>query len=80
LDLVRNSPDLPILVVVSFQDALAGSQAKEIYDSSTNEKSHIEVYMNAGEGSQIWFSHVTFEMAKFITDWLWKQFSEVTKY
>jgi hypothetical protein len=76
LRIIEESPDLPILVVVSMQDAIAGSQAKQIYDTSKNQNSEIEVYINAGEGNQIWQSYVIFEMAEKITDWFWTLLSE----
>lgn len=75
LQTIRNHPELPILVVVSLQDGIASSQAKEIYETSSNKNSHIEVYINAGEGSQIWRTYVIFEMTKLITNWFWQQLS-----
>ena len=75
MQVIKNSPELPILVVVSLQDGIAGSQAREIYDASSNENSHIEVYVNAGEGSQIWRTYVIFAMTKLITNWFWDQLS-----
>ncbi len=75
LQTIKNSPELPIIVVVSLQDGIAGSQAREIFETSANKNSHIEVYINAGEGSQIWQSYVIFEMTKLITNWFWEQLS-----
>jgi hypothetical protein len=72
LEMVREATFRPILVIVSFQDGAAGSQARTIYEASTNPDSHIEVYYGAGEGSYIWRTPQIIEMIPLITDWLTK--------
>jgi dienelactone hydrolase len=75
LDLIKKSPDLPILVVASYQDGLAAGQAKKLKDESPNPNSELKVYFNAGEGSQIYYAPTSYEMIREITDWLWEQFN-----
>jgi dienelactone hydrolase len=72
LEMIREAPFRPILVVVSFQDGPAGSQARAIYEASTHPDSHLEVYYEAGEGSGIWRTPHIVEMIPLITDWLTK--------
>ena len=71
-DVIRSSPDCPILVLVSIQDGPSASQARDIYEASANPLSQIESYMNAGSGSDLWRSHIRFEMTSLITKWLTK--------
>lgn len=75
MDLIKNSPDLSILVVASYQDGLAAGQAKKLVDTSPNPNSDLKVYFNAGEGSQVFYAPTSYEMIREITDWLWKQLS-----
>lgn len=70
LEVIREAAFRPILVIVSFQDGVAGSQARAIYEASTNPDSHIEVYYEAGEGSSIWRTPHIIEMIPLIRDWL----------
>lgn len=78
LAVVRNNPDMPIFMISSFQDAPASTQIKEIYESCPNPERKMEVYINAGVGSQIWWSHALPEMTPLITDWLSKQLSKAS--
>lgn len=69
---IENSPDCPILVLVSIQDVHSASQALAIYQTSQNPLSKIETYINAGGGSDLWRSQAKFEMTSLITEWLTK--------
>ncbi len=69
---IEESSDCPILVLVSIQDVHSASQALDIYQASQNPLSKIETYINAGSGSDLWRSHVKFEMTSLITEWLKK--------
>ncbi len=69
-EIIRSSPDCPILVLASIQDAASASQARDIYEASTNPSSQIESYVNAGAGSDLWRSQVRFEMMSLIHEWL----------
>jgi len=75
IDIIKNSPDLPILVVASYQDGLAANQVKKLLEESSNKNSDLKVYFNAGEGSQIFYAPASYEMVREITDWLWEQLS-----
>jgi fermentation-respiration switch protein FrsA (DUF1100 family) len=70
LAMIRAAAFRPILVIVSFQDGPAGSQARTIYEASANPDSRIEVYYEAGEGSSIWRTPHIIEMIPLIRDWL----------
>lgn len=70
LEMIRATTFRPILVIVSFQDGVAGSQARTIYEASANADSRIEVYYEAGEGSSIWRTPHIIEMIPLIRDWL----------
>jgi len=78
LAVVRNNPGMPILVISSFQDAPASTQIKEIFNSCPNPARKMEVYINAGVGSQIWWSYALPEMTTLIRDWLSKQLLKTT--
>ncbi|MCG8603385.1 dienelactone hydrolase family protein [bacterium] len=69
-EIIRSSPDCPILVLVSIQDGASASQARDIYEASANPASRIESYVNAGAGSDLWRVHMKFEMMSLIHDWL----------
>ena len=72
LAVIRQTPFRAVLTICSFQDAYAGAQAKLISEASQHRNSEIKVFMNAGEGSEIWWSHARPEMALYIIDWLSK--------
>lgn len=73
LELTRKTPWRPFLLLCSFEDAVAGPQARSLYESSKNSHSQFHAYLNAGEGSEIWWSPARGEMAFLIIDWLAKQ-------
>ncbi len=75
-DVIRNSPDCPVLVIVSIQDAAAAMQARDIYEASPNPLSKIESYVNSGTGSDLWVAPIKFEMMSLITEWLTKILSK----
>jgi hypothetical protein len=73
LALIKKTPSRPLLILCSFQDAVAGPQSRSLYESSKNPHSQFQAYLNAGEGSEIWWSPARGEMAFLIIDWLAKQ-------
>jgi dienelactone hydrolase len=73
---IEESPDCPILVLVSIQDVHAASQALDIRQTSQNPASKIETYFNAGSGSDLWRSHAKFDMMSTIANWLTKVLKE----
>lgn len=73
LELSTKTPWRPFLLLCSFEDAVAGPQARSLYESSKNPHSQFHAYLNAGEGSEIWWSPARGEMALLIIDWLAKQ-------
>lgn len=72
-DLVNKSPFRSLLLLCSFEDAVAGPPSRSLYERSKNPNSQFKVYLNAGEGSEIWWSPARDEMAFLIIDWLAKQ-------
>jgi hypothetical protein len=72
-DLVKKTPSRPLLLLCSFQDAVAGPLSRSLYASSKNPRSQFQAYLNAGEGSEIWWSPARDEMAALIINWLAKQ-------
>lgn len=73
LDLIKKTPSRPLLLLCSFEDAVAGPPSRSLYESSKNPYNQFHAYLNAGEGSEIWWSPARGEMALLIIDWLAKQ-------
>lgn len=71
--IIRMSPQMAVLVMVSLQDGPAGFQAKSIYEASQNPNSDIESYINAGRGAEIWWSQARLELTQYIANWLEKK-------
>lgn len=76
MELLPSSANRPTLTIVSMQDGPAAAQARTIFDASRNPDSHLEVYINAGEGSDLWRSHESPAMQTLIHDWLLQQLSK----
>ncbi len=77
-ELVKQRDFPPLLIFASFQDEAPTYAGKEMRDLSSQPATRLEVYINAGIGSQILFSYDSPEMKKLIVDWLKKRFSEVS--
>lgn len=76
MELLPQAASRPTLTIVSMQDGPAAAQARAIFDASRKPDSHLEVYINAGEGSDLWRSHESPAMQTLIHDWLLQRLSK----